>query len=162
MHNEEAHYLQARNLRRVWDKDFHPTPRRQLAVMLAGRAIITVTDGETVSVGPGDAFLSQRSSQQGPPDAGSASASAGRGASVRLGSLDLAGGSACRQWSPRKIFRAIARGCGAPESRTTPPRERRGWFGSLALSRKNRGQSTTGSSRTIGSGLSVGPGGSAE
>ena len=40
-----------------WDKDFHATPRRQLAVMVSGQATITVTDGETITVGPGSVVL---------------------------------------------------------------------------------------------------------
>jgi hypothetical protein len=40
-----------------WDKDFHPTPRKQLAVLLAGHVCITVSDGETIDLKPGDTFL---------------------------------------------------------------------------------------------------------
>lgn len=40
-----------------WDKDFHPTPRRQLAVMLEGTATITASDGETIDVRPGNIIL---------------------------------------------------------------------------------------------------------
>ncbi len=40
-----------------WDKDFHPTPRKQLAVLLEGAVRIGVTDGETLGVTPGNVFL---------------------------------------------------------------------------------------------------------
>lgn len=40
-----------------WDEEFHPTPRRQLAVMLDGNATISATDGETIEVGPGSIIL---------------------------------------------------------------------------------------------------------
>jgi len=40
-----------------WDKDFHPTPRKQLAVLLDGHVCITVSDGETIDLNPGDTFL---------------------------------------------------------------------------------------------------------
>lgn len=40
-----------------WDKDFHPTPRKQLAVLLDGHVCITVSDGETIDLKPGDTFL---------------------------------------------------------------------------------------------------------
>jgi mannose-6-phosphate isomerase-like protein (cupin superfamily) len=40
-----------------WDPDYHATPRKQLAIVLSGRAAVTVTDGETVEVGPGSVAL---------------------------------------------------------------------------------------------------------
>lgn len=40
-----------------WDADFHPTPRRQLAVMLEGVATITASDGAVIDVGPGSIIL---------------------------------------------------------------------------------------------------------
>ena len=40
-----------------WDEEFHPTPRRQLAVMLVGDATVSATDGETVEVRPGSIVL---------------------------------------------------------------------------------------------------------
>ena len=40
-----------------WDKDFHPTPRKQLAVLLDGHVCITVSDGETIDLKPGNTFL---------------------------------------------------------------------------------------------------------
>ena len=39
------------------DKNFHPTPRKQLAVVLDGHVCITVSDGETIDLKPGDTFL---------------------------------------------------------------------------------------------------------
>ena len=36
-----------------WDPAFHPTPRKQFAVLLSGRAVATVSDGETRDLGPG-------------------------------------------------------------------------------------------------------------
>lgn len=40
-----------------WDKNFHPTPRKQLAVLLEGNVRISVSDGETIELKPGDTFL---------------------------------------------------------------------------------------------------------
>ncbi|MCB1437057.1 MAG: hypothetical protein KDJ46_07780 [Rhodobiaceae bacterium] len=40
-----------------WDKEFHATPRRQLAVLLKGHATFAVSDGETLAVGPGRVIL---------------------------------------------------------------------------------------------------------
>ena len=40
-----------------WDKEYHATPRKQLAVMLMGEATIAATDGDIVEVGPGDTVL---------------------------------------------------------------------------------------------------------
>ena len=40
-----------------WDKSFHPTPRRQYAIMLSGRATITVTDGTVIDMAPGGVVL---------------------------------------------------------------------------------------------------------
>jgi uncharacterized cupin superfamily protein len=40
-----------------WDDAFHPTPRRQIAVLLRGRAHIAVTDGESMEISAGSFFL---------------------------------------------------------------------------------------------------------
>jgi cupin domain len=40
-----------------WDGSWHPTPRTQYAVTLAGEWEITVTDGERRRFGPGDLVL---------------------------------------------------------------------------------------------------------
>jgi hypothetical protein len=40
-----------------WDTQFHPTPRKQFAVMLDGEASVTVTDGEVRRLRPGGALL---------------------------------------------------------------------------------------------------------
>lgn len=40
-----------------WDDSFHPTPRRQYAVLLEGRVKITATDGEAVTMEPGAIVL---------------------------------------------------------------------------------------------------------
>jgi uncharacterized cupin superfamily protein len=40
-----------------WDKSFHPSPRRQYAILLSGRAIVTVTDGAVIDVRPGAIVL---------------------------------------------------------------------------------------------------------
>ena len=40
-----------------WDKSFHPTPRRQYAIMLSGRMTLTVSHGTTMTIRPGDVFL---------------------------------------------------------------------------------------------------------
>jgi quercetin dioxygenase-like cupin family protein len=38
-------------------QDWHTTPRRQFMVYLAGAAVLTVSDGESRRVGPGDVVL---------------------------------------------------------------------------------------------------------
>ena len=40
-----------------WDENFHPTPRKQLAVLLKGNVRISVSDGESIALEPGDTFL---------------------------------------------------------------------------------------------------------
>ena len=40
-----------------WDKEYHATPRKQLAVMLVGEATIAATDGDIIEVGSGDTIL---------------------------------------------------------------------------------------------------------
>jgi hypothetical protein len=40
-----------------WDKDSHPTPRRQFAILLSGRATITASDGDTIAMRPGEVIL---------------------------------------------------------------------------------------------------------
>ena len=40
-----------------WDKEFHPTPRKQLAVMLGGAATVSASDGQIIEVRPGDVVL---------------------------------------------------------------------------------------------------------
>ncbi len=40
-----------------WDKDFHPTPHKQLAVMLEGEVSVSATDGDTIDVRPGNVLL---------------------------------------------------------------------------------------------------------
>jgi quercetin dioxygenase-like cupin family protein len=40
-----------------WDENFHPTPRKQLAVLLKGNVCISVSDGESIALEPGDTFL---------------------------------------------------------------------------------------------------------
>jgi hypothetical protein len=40
-----------------WDKEFHPTPRKQLTVLLGGHIRITVTDGDTIEIKAGGTFL---------------------------------------------------------------------------------------------------------
>jgi hypothetical protein len=40
-----------------WDKNFHPTPRRQYAILLSGTVTITVTDGTVIEAGPGAVLL---------------------------------------------------------------------------------------------------------
>lgn len=40
-----------------WDEQFHPTPRRQLAVLLKGEATIRASDGEIVTIKAGDVIL---------------------------------------------------------------------------------------------------------
>ena len=40
-----------------WDKVFHPTPRKQLAVILSGDLIVTATDGAVRRFAPGGCFL---------------------------------------------------------------------------------------------------------
>lgn len=40
-----------------WDREFHPTPRKQLAVMLEGEATVTASDGESLAIKPGMVVL---------------------------------------------------------------------------------------------------------
>ncbi len=40
-----------------WDDAFHATPRRQYAVLLEGELSVTVSDGESVTMKPGDMVL---------------------------------------------------------------------------------------------------------
>jgi hypothetical protein len=40
-----------------WDDAFHATPRRQYAVLLEGGLSVTASDGETVTMKPGDMVL---------------------------------------------------------------------------------------------------------
>lgn len=40
-----------------WDKVFHATPRKQLAVVLSGELTVTASDGETRRFGPGGCFV---------------------------------------------------------------------------------------------------------
>lgn len=40
-----------------WDDAFHPTPRRQYAILLDGLLQVTVTDGESTLMRPGDIVL---------------------------------------------------------------------------------------------------------
>ena len=54
-----------------WDKNLHPTPRKQLAVVLDGHVCITVSDGETIDLKPGNTFLLNDMARKGPLAAGS-------------------------------------------------------------------------------------------
>lgn len=40
-----------------WDGTFHPTPRKQLAVMLRGKATVSVSDGDVINFTPGNMIL---------------------------------------------------------------------------------------------------------
>jgi hypothetical protein len=40
-----------------WDKVFHPTPRKQLAVILTGELTVAATNGDVRRFGPGGCFL---------------------------------------------------------------------------------------------------------
>ena len=40
-----------------WDLSFHPTPRKQVAVIVSGTVTIAVTDGEVRRFGPGGCFI---------------------------------------------------------------------------------------------------------
>jgi hypothetical protein len=40
-----------------WDKEFHATPRKQLAVVLSGELTVTASDGEMQRFGPGGCFI---------------------------------------------------------------------------------------------------------
>lgn len=40
-----------------WDKVFHPTPRKQLAVLVSGELTVTASDGEMRRFGPGGCFV---------------------------------------------------------------------------------------------------------
>ena len=40
-----------------WDKVFHPTPRKQIAVVLTGELTVAATDGDVKRFGPGGCFV---------------------------------------------------------------------------------------------------------
>ena len=40
-----------------WDKEFHPTPRKQFCVMLRGKLTVEATSGEIIDMGPGDILV---------------------------------------------------------------------------------------------------------
>jgi uncharacterized cupin superfamily protein len=40
-----------------WDQAFHPTPRKQLAIIVAGEVTVEATDGDVRRYGPGGCFL---------------------------------------------------------------------------------------------------------
>lgn len=40
-----------------WDKVFHPTPRKQIAVVLSGELTVAATDGDVKRFGPGGCFV---------------------------------------------------------------------------------------------------------
>lgn len=48
-----------------WDREYHPTPRRQLCVMLSGALSVTATDGETIHMGPGNVLLVNDAASKG-------------------------------------------------------------------------------------------------
>ena len=48
-----------------WDESFHPTPRKQLAVLLKGNVRISVSHGESITLEPGDTFLLNDMSSKG-------------------------------------------------------------------------------------------------
>jgi hypothetical protein len=48
-----------------WDKDFHPTPRKQLAIMLDGKATVQASDGEIVNFNSGAIVLLNDESSKG-------------------------------------------------------------------------------------------------
>ena len=48
-----------------WDDAFHPTPRLQFAVLLRGRARITVSDGESMEISAGSFFLLNDAASKG-------------------------------------------------------------------------------------------------
>lgn len=48
-----------------WDKSFHPTPRKQIGVILSGEVTIAATDGEVRRFGPGGYFLLNDANSKG-------------------------------------------------------------------------------------------------
>ena len=48
-----------------WDKDYHPTPRKQLCVMLEGKLTVTATDGDTFEMGRGGVLLVNDATSKG-------------------------------------------------------------------------------------------------
>lgn len=48
-----------------WDDSFHPTPRRQFAVLLRGKAHISVTDGESMELAAGSFVLLDDAASKG-------------------------------------------------------------------------------------------------
>jgi hypothetical protein len=54
---EEARAVSVRRLAAGYDRDWHPAPRRQFVVVLAGVLEIEAGDGETRRFGPGGVVL---------------------------------------------------------------------------------------------------------
>ena len=52
-----------------YTSDWHPPPRRQFVLIVAGGLELTVTDGEVRQFGPGDIFLVEDTAGQGSSDA---------------------------------------------------------------------------------------------
>jgi len=48
-----------------WDTAPHPTPRRQLAVVLEGEGTVTASDGETIALRPGAVVLLNDAASKG-------------------------------------------------------------------------------------------------
>ena len=48
-----------------WDDAFHTTPRRQLAVLLEGRLKVSCSDGQSITMSPGDVVLLSDTSGKG-------------------------------------------------------------------------------------------------
>ncbi len=48
-----------------WDSGFHPSPRRQVFVVLSGEVEGTTSDGTTMSLVPGDVLLMEDTSGKG-------------------------------------------------------------------------------------------------
>lgn len=53
---EAATRMMFLRLRAGWDEPIHPTPVRQKLVCLAGRVLVTASDGEAREIGPGDVW----------------------------------------------------------------------------------------------------------
>lgn len=52
-------------LRAGWNEPIHPTPKRQTLICLAGRVLVTASDGEAREIGPGDVWRMEDRSGKG-------------------------------------------------------------------------------------------------
>jgi murein DD-endopeptidase MepM/ murein hydrolase activator NlpD len=53
------------NLPFGWDGDWHPTPRKQFAIFISGTQVVSTSDGEVRTFGPGDVVLLEDTTGKG-------------------------------------------------------------------------------------------------